>query len=140
MRITANFDSDSFACHDGTPVPPEFMPNLTDLVLYVLQPLRDVWGGPLIEISGYRTPDWNRRVRGAASSTHLDASGADVRPVRLRDVAQLHTLVLARYEQGRLSRLGGLGLYPGWIHVDTRKAADGHLRRWGGSGMGSEPG
>lgn len=141
-QISTNFHIAEFCCHDraGTPVPPALLPNLTELVLAVLQPLRDTWGSPLIVVSGYRTLAWNMRVGGASGSTHPQAKGADIRPIHLRDVAQLHALVKGMRGNGRLPKLGGLGIYPGWIHVDTLMAADGRLRQWSGSGMGSEPG
>lgn len=140
MKLSANFSLREFMCRDGTPVPDPLLPFLNELVDHVLQPIRAAWGAPLIVISGYRTPEHNARIGGAAKSTHMfkGAAGADIQPIFLDAVPNLHALVLDMRKQGRLPRLGGLGEYPNWIHVDTLMAADGHLRRWQGSGMGSE--
>jgi uncharacterized protein YcbK (DUF882 family) len=111
------------------------VPNVQRLVVGVLQPVRDRIGRTLSIISGYRTPGWNSG-RGVSGSTHLEAAGADI---RAGDPAWLHDLILRLYFEDELPGLGGLGRYPGWVHVDIRKAPDGHLRRWTGGGVGSEP-
>lgn len=39
--------------------------------------------------------------------------------------------VLMEYQRrGYLPQLGGIGLYDWGLHIDTQKAADGHLRTW----------
>jgi len=136
--VSANFYLDEFDCKDGTPVPVSLVANVEELAREVLQRIRDKWKAPLLITSGYRTLSWNRAVGGAKSSTHLDATGCDVRPVYLSDVHKLHELVLAMWKGRELPALGGLGEYKSWIHCDTRKAADGHLRRWNGRGIGGE--
>lgn len=131
-----------FSCHSGDSVPSASIPTLIFLVREVLQPIRDEWNAPLIVVSGYRTPEWNQRVGGATTSTHLfvdGAAGVDVRPVRLAEVAKLHAMILAKQMRGELPEMGGLGEYPNWSHVDSRKLPSGRLRRWKGMGMGSEP-
>lgn len=135
--LSRSFSVNEFDSHDGESVPAALLPNLIRLAHTVLQPIRDEWGQPLIIVSGYRSLQWNTRVGGAKKSTHLTAEGADIRPVHLRDVGKLRDLVLAKYARGELVGLGGLGDYPRWLHVDTRQV--GHLRRWQGTGVGSEP-
>lgn len=136
-ELAPNFYLDEFDCHDGTPVPSGLIPNLEDLARNVLRPIREAWGAPIIIVSGYRTNGHNKRVGGALTSTHLTGDGCDIRTVRQVDVQRLYALIEMLHGQGKLSALGGLGKYPGWVHVDTRQV--GHLRRWGGSGFGSEP-
>jgi uncharacterized protein YcbK (DUF882 family) len=42
-------------------------------------------------------------------------------------------------ERGKLPAVGGVGVYQGWIHVDTRaKVPTGHIARWTGSKFGDE--
>lgn len=137
MRLSAYFDSSEFDCHDGTEVPDELMGNLVRLG-EALTYIRLNAGVPLAVISGYRTKAWNDRVGGVDDSAHMTAEAADVRPGRGMTPAELHTLILAHHKAGRLPLIGGLGLYKTWVHVDVRKAADGHLRRWTGKGIGSE--
>lgn len=137
--LSRSFDLLEFACHSGEPVPRGYHANAADLATMVLQPLRDEWREPLLIVSGWRSLTWNMGIGGAKASTHLTCEGADIRPVHLADVAVLHSLALTMRTQGRLPGLGGLGEYPSWVHVDIRHATDGHLRRWKGVGMGSEP-
>ena len=138
-KLGDHFHVGEFRCHDGAGVPDELLQNLQRLVSDVLDPVRRQWGGPLTVVSGYRTSAWNKRVGGAKASTHVTAEGADIRPGDPDSVAVLHTLILRMHSEGRLPGLGGLGRYGGWVHVDVRKAPDGHLRRWDGTGQGSEP-
>jgi len=138
LNLSANFHLAEFDCHSGTKVPDQYRQNLVHLVQNVLQPIRDEWMAPLIVVSGYRTPDWNQRVGGVPRSTHLTVEGADIRPIHMRDVARFHQLVVGMHTRGVLSALGGIGEYPHWVHIDSRQI--GHLRRWAGRGMGSEPG
>lgn len=137
--LTRDFCVDEFDSHDGQVVPLHLMSNLHDLAFTVLQPLRDKWNEPIYITSGYRSPAWNARVGGAATSTHMTAEGADIRPARLDDVARLFTFVMNMYQQGALPALGGLGDYPRWVHVDIRRLPTGRLRRWSGTSMGHEP-
>ena len=52
--------------------------NLKRLVRDVLDPLRERWGVPIHVNSGYRCPELNRLVGGAARSYHLRGMAADI--------------------------------------------------------------
>jgi uncharacterized protein YcbK (DUF882 family) len=93
----------------------------------------------LVIISGYRDPAYNKRIGGATHSQHMNGSAADLRPVRIGDVAKLADVVDEMIADGRLPSLGGFGKYMGWIHLDTWRHPSGKLRRWNGAGVGSEP-
>lgn len=138
MRLSLNFGLAEFACHSGDDVPSDLLPNVQALVTDVLQPIRSSWNGLVTVMSGYRSLAWNTRVGGAKNSTHMTAKGADIRPSKIESVPFLHQMILDMYRRGELPELGGLGLYRGWVHVDTERAADGHLRQWKGTGVGSE--
>jgi uncharacterized protein YcbK (DUF882 family) len=47
-------------------------------------------------------------------------------------IAVLYGNVIEAHEQGLLPELGGVGYYHslGFVHVDTFRLADGHLRQW----------
>ena len=51
---------------------------LERLVRYVLDPLRERYGRPVVVTSGYRSPALNRAVGGAATSQHLRGEAADI--------------------------------------------------------------
>ncbi len=149
MRLSRNFTTEEMDCHSGDELPVRLYPNAQHWVDTIGQPLRNDWG-QIIIVGPWRTPAWNRRVGGALHSAHMfgeeeDAgpieegiAGLDIRPAKVADVPALHAFILSLYQEGRLPGLGGLGLYPRWVHADTRKAPDGHLRRWTGAGVGGE--
>lgn len=141
-----------FACHDGTPYPEEFTDRWIDL-RDLCDGAREIHGGPLLVISGYRTPDYNadlfaadqgRGAHGVASSSqHIEGRAADLRsPVAL--ATSVYSELIIAYEQDRIittvdgrqrrfrELLGGIGVYPhsNWVHIDGLQATDGHLRRW----------
>lgn len=138
------FAPDELGCHDGSDYPEQWVDRWAALST-LLDQIRDAWGGPIRVVSGYRTPEWNRRVGGAKDSQHVDGRAADIVPIgpasrRADDVSRLHALIVRVHGHSKLQLLGGLGIYPGkWLHVDCRKvAADGRLAQWIGKGVGSE--
>jgi uncharacterized protein YcbK (DUF882 family) len=77
---------------------------------------------PYLVISGYRTPQTNRMLRGAArESYHMRAMAADVR-LQSRDVSQITRAAVA-------CRGGGVGTYgrSNFVHMDC-----GPIRTWRG--------
>lgn len=52
--------------------------NLNQLVDNILDPLREAYGEPIIVSSGYRCPELNKAVGGAASSQHTLGQAADI--------------------------------------------------------------
>ena len=55
--------------------------NLIALVDNVLDPLRKLWGKPIIVTSGFRCAKLNRAVGGVAKSQHTKGQAADIRTV-----------------------------------------------------------
>ncbi len=144
MKFSEHFDAEEFRCHDGTPVPDELVPNAVGLCSLVLEKIRARWGDELVVVSGYRSPSYNAVLSEhstgvAKDSTHMRAMAADIRPTKITRVHDLRKLVVGMVAAGELPDLGGLGEYPGWVHVDIFKAPDGHVRRWTGMGVAAEP-
>lgn len=162
--VTAHFAVEEFACHDGTPYPVAQVDaddphgctwletRLTPLC-QTLEVIRDALGAALLVDSGFRTLAYDERlyqahvasvgddglVAPASRSQHPQGRAADVKAPSVSPV-KLFTLVLSLYADGKLPQLGGVGLYPSFVHVDVRKrpgtsgeAVDGHLAIWGGS-------
>jgi uncharacterized protein YcbK (DUF882 family) len=147
-----HFKAIEFACHDGTPYPEAFPERWTDL-RDLCDGARIIHGGPLDVVSGFRTPDYNgklvrqdigRGIHGVASgSEHTKARAADLR-AHVAPATSLYSELVIAYEEGRKfttvdgvernfrDLLGGIGVYAqsNWVHIDTAKADDGHLRRW----------
>ena len=115
------FKLSEFACHDGTPVPLIYMPNILKL-MKVLDIIREELG-PIIIVSGYRTKKYNMSCGGAAKSCHLYAKAADIRCENIHSKI-VYNCILKLIEQKRIPD-GGLGLYDTFCHIDT-----GRPRRW----------
>lgn len=105
--LSLNFSRSEFACgHCGRRVGPSLA--LVD----VLQRMRTSMGAPLVIVSGYRCPAYNRAVGGVLKSEHLTGNAADIARGQFRP------------EQARAAGARGIGTRAGWvIHVDMRKGA-----------------
>lgn len=122
------FNAIEARCKDGTYVPPEYVANF-ERIASQGDVIREMHGGPVFVVSGYRTPIWNK---GAKESEHLTASALDIRPwiedwygcseaAKRTIVREFYKLTLKLLEKGALPLVGGIGYYPGkWIHIDTR--------------------
>ncbi len=86
-----------------------------------LELLRAEMGGqPIRVISGYRSEAYNVAVSGAKESQHLQGRAADI-VVHGVDPRRVQAVVASLYQAGRL-KIGGLGRYEGFTHVDVRQA------------------
>lgn len=123
-QLTKNFNIEEWRCHDGTGVPYDLVDNVIECAKN-LQVLRDYLGEPVKINSGYRNPTYNKRVvNGANDSQHTHGRAADI-TVKSKTPKQLHAIIEKLISQGKMKQ-GGLGLYPGFVHYDTR----GNKARW----------
>ena len=72
IRVSPHFKLREFQCRCCGLV------KLSPRLLQMLETLREEARMPLVVTSGYRCPDHNRRVGGAAHSLHLDGCAADI--------------------------------------------------------------
>lgn len=117
VKLTENFYLHEFACNDGTPVPEQYIDNVKKLAEQ-LQVLRDHIKQPIFLNSAYRHTAYNKRIGGKPSSQHLTASAADI-TTRGMSPRKLKGIVEKLIAQKKLW-FGGIGLYPGFLHVDIR--------------------
>ncbi len=79
---------------------------------------------------GYRNEAMNRAIGGKRFSQHIDGRAADIVCAKL-PASELHRLISDLYRAGSIPSLGGLGLYPRFVHVDVRpKSKSGIIARW----------
>lgn len=62
----------------GNTPPPEVVRALEILAERLLDPVREMWGAPLIVNSGFRSPELNKAVGGAPRSQHMRGEAADI--------------------------------------------------------------
>lgn len=125
--VTTNFKRHEFACKDGCGGKFYVSPELAK----VLQRLRERVGTAIIITSGMRCKKHNAASNGAKKSKHLLSKGvllasdityADEKKRTPAGMMKLYILADKLLTDNlEDSRTGGLGLYPTWLHVDTRK-------------------
>lgn len=124
MRLSENFWLSEFEKSQAAlrlgisnNVPESLIPNVQALAQNILQPVRDQFG-PIIISSGYRSPELNKAIGGAASSKHMLAEAADFEALNrtpnmlianwIEDNLEFDQLILEFYTPGVRDS--------GWIH------------------------
>lgn len=82
-----------------------------------LDKLREEFGQSIRVTSGYRSPEYNKKIGGAPNSTHMLGIAADL---AARDLDRLYELAQKYF------MAVGDGRKKGFIHIDLRQ----ELRRW----------
>lgn len=109
VKISKDFYLYEFQCRDGSQLV-KIDSNLVDK----LQQLRDRLGVPLTINSGYRTPEYNKKIGGAEKSQHILGKAADVSITNIKlDIEQIAAIA---------DTIGftGIGMYDTFIHLDVR--------------------
>jgi uncharacterized protein YcbK (DUF882 family) len=123
MRLSRNFALNEFNCRDGSTPPPDIIENLKKLAVN-LEVLRVAVAKAITVNSGYRSPAYNAKVGGKVNSQHLKGTAADI-VVEGYTPKQLAAVIDHLIKTG-LMKEGGLGIYPTFVHYDTR----GTRARW----------
>jgi len=127
MKLEDNFSLSEFRCRDGRDVPEELMDNVR-LLAQNLQVLRDHLDKPIRIISGYRSPNYNKKIGGAKKSQHMTAKAADIK-ISGMTPAEVKDVIILLIKEGKMHS-GGIGLYTTFTHYDVR----GRNARWYGKG------
>jgi len=125
MQISKNFSLEELTSSarakelniDNTPTQ-EAKASLVALVVNVLQPIRDIYGNPIIVNSGYRSTDLNKAVKGSNNSQHMKGEAADItagNPAKNKDLFLLIKESGIVYDQ--LIDESGYS----WIHISFSK-------------------
>lgn len=124
-KLSQNFTVREFACNDGSD-----LILIDPLLVEYLQALREHVGMPVRINSGYRSPAYNRRVKGAKDSFHTRGQAADIW-VSNNTPRQVYLTIERGEVPGINPQKIGLGLYKTFVHIDTR----GSRGRWAGTGV-----
>ncbi|MEO1856621.1 MAG: D-Ala-D-Ala carboxypeptidase family metallohydrolase [Rubritalea sp.] len=105
-------------------LPPRYMWSRIAPTLRVIDAMASSMRSPVSELlSIYRSPAYNRAVRGRSRSQHLENRAVDV---RFKGVSAYTVSKVARNIRSRGRFAGGVGRYSSFTHVDTR----GHNADW----------
>ena len=107
---------------EGLTFAPNADPNITPGIANIVRRVQSVVG-PVTITSGRRSPEENSQVGGATNSRHLTGEAVDIQFAAGMQVGPRAIQVAS--EAGA----GGIGVYDGWIHLDT-----GPKRTWQGRG------
>ena len=108
------------ACKDGTPYPDEGRRSRGVILAGVFELIREKCGNkPIIVLSAYRTPGYNRKVGGVPGSQHPLGRALDLRPPNTMDLFPFHSLIV---QMARFTAIRGIGYYPkkNFVHIDVR--------------------
>jgi len=101
---------------DNTPSE-EIKENLEALTVHVLDPLRESYGKPIRVNSGYRSPELNNALKGAADSQHMKGEAADITAGSREENKKLFQLII---QNGVYDQLIDEKDYS-WVHVSHKK-------------------
>lgn len=111
-QLSAHFKVREFACGDGSDAV-----LVAPRLVMVLETIRAHFGSAVTINSGYRTPQYNAKVNGAAHSQHCYGTAADI------SVSGQKPETVAAFARSIMPDWGGVGIYAkkGFTHIDVRK-------------------
>lgn len=115
VTVSENFKLYEFECKDGN-----HEVKLNPVLLALIQCLRTRVQKPIIILSAYRTPEYNKKVGGAPKSQHMLGNAVDIRIYGMTP-----TEVAKEAEKVGFT---GIGIYNDFTHLDVREGK----ARWSG--------
>lgn len=109
MKLSKHFSRSEFACQCGCG-----FDTVDAFLLEVLEIIRANFKNPITITSGCRCAEHNYKIGGAKDSQHTLGRAVDIK-VKDTEPKKVYDFL----NKGFKNQLG-LGLYSGWVHVDTR--------------------
>ena len=83
-------------------------------LINVLEEIRAHFNKPVIITSGYRTPEYNKKIGGAKNSQHTKGKAADIK------VSGIPAKEVQKYLKNKYPNKYGIGSYLNFTHIDVR--------------------
>lgn len=100
---------------------PEAVDNM-ELLIELLDKIREQWGAPIKVNSGYRCPKLNEAVKGAKSSQHMSGQAADITVGSKDKNKKLFKLIEGMHQSGEIEYDQLIDEYNySWIHISFRR-------------------
>lgn len=116
---SAHLSWKELACRDGTEYPLKWRENRAIRLAEMFEAIRSACGDKQIQVlSGYRTPEYNRKIGGARFSQHIEGRALDLKPPKGYTITEFFKTIRTLAEP--LNTIKGIGRYPTFIHVDIR--------------------
>ena len=90
--------------------------NMLNLIVYTLQPIRELFNKPVIISSGFRNPQLNKLVGGKANSQHLEGKAADFNIQGETVAGIIFKIQTSNIEYDQL-----INEYDRWVHISFNK-------------------
>ncbi len=121
---------EAYGC-EAVPYPEEWIQERAVILASIVEAICEELGGLPVRItSGYRSREFNRALRAVGYFTSDKSQHCEGRAVDLSfdgvSPTEVYCVALHCHYRG-LIRLGGLGLYSRWVHIDIRP---GMLLQW----------
>lgn len=136
MNLSAHFTDSELRCKCKRHKDKQLC-NVDRHLLSLAEQVRSLLKVPMVVTSCCRCPAHNTDpdVKGSPTSKHITtetqpARAMDFRPQHSLSPLRAYNTIVKAWRDGKLPELGGIGLYDTFLHIDTAKAADGHLRTW----------
>lgn len=115
------FDEKEFVCRCCGRIPDEARLNVEALVENVLDPARQMFGGPVVVNSGYRCPKHNKTVGGVANSQHMKGEAADITTGTAEGNKRLAEIIESNGKFDQLIRYMGACGKIRFVHVSWKR-------------------
>ena len=103
--------------------------NLTKICKYVMEPIRQRYGKPIIVTSGYRCLKLNTIIGGASSSQHIQGTAIDFKPKDPKDIKLLWNIILDMIDKGEIECRQLIDEYNlSWIHISINDKYHGYKK------------
>jgi hypothetical protein len=138
MRISKDFFLEEFvksetANRSGLDNTPDIdaIANIHQLVLTILQPLRDASQRPIVVTSGFRSKELNEKIGGAKNSQHMHGQAADIYMLGvgtsllvklIRDLKLPYDQLIDEFSECESDLCG-------WVHVSCSETPRGQILR-----------
>jgi len=103
-------------CRDGNPVPELYMENAIELINNFSVIFNEIKNYTII--SGFRTPEYNKKKDGALLSQHLTAKAIDFSSTNYSP-PELFLIVKNLMDNNKIKK-GGIAIYKNFLHYDIR--------------------
>lgn len=105
---------------DNTTNDEKILQNLSDLIITILDPLREIYGSAIYINSGYRNEETNKIVGGVSNSNHLLGLAADLNTGSRAGNKKIYNILVGKRRMWNINELINENDYE-WIHVSLKK-------------------
>lgn len=121
IKLSPNFTLAEMANNAGDATKPQYIISAkSDAFISTLQAFRNIIGERVIVNSGYRQPEYNKKIGGDPNSQHLKACAADIQPIK--DIADEKGYINAWLEAlAQTKQHGAINIYKdrSYYHLET---------------------